>query len=53
MTGSLGIPKQRKLIDEEEGSMPTGPNFKSTARDVLERASFYYLIKGPFKLAIH
>ena len=32
---------QRKPKDEEDGSMPKGPQFKSIEQDVLEKASFY------------
>ena len=32
--------------------MPKGPKFKSIEQDVLEKASFYYLIKGPLKSEI-
>ena len=43
---------QRKPKDEEDGSMPKGPKFKSIEQDVLEKASFYCLIKGPLKSEI-
>ena len=43
---------QRKPKDEEGGSMPKGPKFKSIEQDVLEKASFYCLIKGPLKSEI-